>query len=107
MKRLLSLSLCIACFTATAQQQIVTCQFPIEIEYEEEGLDLVWNTGDAGSSLLVNGPGHYSVSAITTNRLLDGTGQDLWKSKRFQDTSPTDIPPRYGPIPAQFQAYKI
>jgi uncharacterized protein (TIGR02145 family) len=85
MNRFFTLVFVTSCFTAIGQQQIVTCQFPVElgIENMEDNL-ILWSTGAIEPTILVDEAGIYSASLGQFNRVLDGTSDGFMQVAEIQ-----------------------
>ena len=75
MNRFFTLLLAASCLTAVGQQQIATCQLPVEINLENiEGSLIFWNGYQINEqTILVEEAGTYTVTAADLNRSLNGT----------------------------------
>ena len=76
MNRFFTLLLAASCLTAVGQEQIVTCQLPVEISLDNvEGNVLSWNVQDAYNeqTILAEEAGTYTATVFDFNRWLNGT----------------------------------
>jgi len=75
MNRFFTLLLAASCLTAVGQQQIATCQLPVEINLENiEGSLVYWNDYQINEqTILVEEAGTYTATAADLNRSLNGT----------------------------------